>query len=411
MLQPLSGDVVLARSNWRERGILGILFMMNFCHMVDFVIIMPLGPQLMRTFQISTQQFSLLVSAYAISAGIMGLFAAFFTDRFDRKKTMLFVYTGFTVGTLLCALAPSFQLLLLARVIAGAFGGVISATALAMIGDVIPFERRGAAIGVVMSAFAIASVVGIPLGLKTVMLWSWHGPFMMLVILSCVILLAAQKILPPVRAHLQTEIKKSSWQEFITVLRNPVYQRAYCMTSTLSISGFLIIPYISAYAVFNVKVPESDLLWIYFFGGLFTFFSTNLIGKLTDRYGSFRMLAIVNLLSIIPTLLLTHIGEIHMGVFLMITTLFMMGTSGRFTPAMNLMHSIVSSPQRGAFMGMSFAFQQISAASAAYVAGIIIQQTADQTLIHYNWAGFISMGFVLISFGLAYSLRQYSKRR
>lgn len=384
--------------------------MMNFCHMVDFVIIMPLGPQLMRAFEISTQQFGLLVSAYAISAGIIGLLAAFFTDRFDRKQTMIVVYTGFTVGTLLCGLASSFEWLLLARVIAGAFGGVIGATALAMIGDLIPFERRGAAIGIVMSAFAIASVIGIPMGLKTAMFWSWHDPFLLLAILSSVIILAAQKILPPVRAHLQVAIKKSAWQEFITVLCNPVYQRAFCMTSTLSISGFLVIPYISTYAVFNVKIPESDLFWIYFFGGLFTFFSTNLIGKLTDRYGSFRMLAIVNLLSIIPTVFLTHIGAIHIGIFLIISTFFMMCTSGRFAPAMNLMNSIVSAPQRGAFMGMSFAFQQLASASAAYVAGMIIQKTADQTLLYYDWAGFISISFALISFGLAYSLRHYSKR-
>jgi DHA1 family inner membrane transport protein len=407
----LREDFVMTKENWSERGMLAILFIMQFCHIVDFVLMMPLGPQLMRAFNISTQQFGLLVSAYAVSAGIMGILAAFFTDHFDRKKTILFLYTGFAIGTLLCALAPNFHFLLIARIIAGAFGGIVGATALAIIGDVVPFERRGAAIGLVMSAFAVASVAGIPIGLKIAMMWGWHSPFMYLALISFLIAWIGYKILPSVRAHLDINVPRDSWKEFVAIIRNPIYQRAYCMTSSLSFSGFLVIPYISPYAVFNVQITESDLSWIYFFGGLFTFFSTNFVGKLTDRYGSFRIFGFLSLFSIVPTLLLTHASPMHLGIFLMITTVYMMSTSGRFTPAMNLMNSLVSQNQRGALMGISFSCQQLAAASAAYLAGMIIQKTEGQALMHYDWVGFISASVMLVSFGLAYSLRQYSKKK
>lgn len=402
---------MIEKSNWHERGVLSILFVMQFCHIMDFVIMMPLGPQLMRVFNISMQQFGLLVSAYAMSAGCMGVLAAFFTDRFDRKKTLLFIYTGFAIGTLFCALAPNFHLLLIARIIAGGFGGLVGSTALSIVGDIIPFERRGMAIGCIMSAFAVSSVIGIPLGLHMAILWGWHGPFMFLAILSLLLVPVAYKLLPPIRGHLQTAIKKALWKDFLLVVKNPVYLRAYGMMSALTMSAFFVIPYISPYAVFNVGILESDLAWIYFCGGLFTFFSTNLIGRMTDRYGAFHMLTVAIFLSIIPILLLTHVPKVHLGVFLVITTFFMMCTSGRFTPAMHLINSLVNPSQRGAFMSMSFSIQQLSLALAAYLSGVIIQKTEMQALLHYNWVGLLSVSLTCIAFVLAYSLRPHIQQR
>src|SRR5207245_8497359 len=110
-------------------------------------------------------QFALVVSSYGCSAALAGLLAAFFIDRFDRKITLLVLYAGLTIGTLLCAIAPGYWSLMMARIVAGAFGGIGGAFILVIIGDAFPEIRRGRATGVVMTAFSIASIAGLPVGM------------------------------------------------------------------------------------------------------------------------------------------------------------------------------------------------------------------------------------------------------
>ena len=110
-----------------ETFIIAILTILQFTVILDFMVLSPLGAILMPALTITPQQFGWVVSAYAFSAGVSGLTAAGFADKFDRKRMLLVFYAGFLAGTLFCGIAPDYHTLLAARILTGIFGGVISA--------------------------------------------------------------------------------------------------------------------------------------------------------------------------------------------------------------------------------------------------------------------------------------------
>jgi len=258
-----------------ERLLLLVLAAIQFTAIVDFLIILPLGPQYMRVFHINPGQFGLIVSAYAISAGVSGVATGYVLDRFDRKRALLVLYLGFAIGTLFCALAPTYQLLVAARVVAGAFGGVAGALILAIIGDVVPEERRGAAMGLVMSSFSVASICGVPIGLVLASTLSWHLPFFVLAILSFVVLAASVRVLPPLRGHLHHGAGQHPVARMLAVLAHTDHQMAFLFMALLSVTGFIIFPNIANFMVMNVGLTEKQLPLIYLAGGLATVFSMN----------------------------------------------------------------------------------------------------------------------------------------
>jgi predicted MFS family arabinose efflux permease len=143
-----------------EKRLLYILAGIQVTHIVDFMIMMPVGPMLTRELGITTDQFGLLVSSYSLSAAVSGLLCAMFIDRFERKRALLVLYALFALATLSCALAPGYVGLLTARALAGAFGGVMGALIATVIGDQIPPERRGRAGGYMAASFAISTIAG-----------------------------------------------------------------------------------------------------------------------------------------------------------------------------------------------------------------------------------------------------------
>src|SRR5215204_6463378 len=207
----------------KERTILLLLAVLNFTHIMDFMIMMPLGNYLMPYFDISSQQFSMLVAAYTFSAGISGFLAAFFVDGYGRKKVLMFAYAGFLIGTLFCALAPAYEFLLASRVVAGLFGGLIAAQVLSIVADLVPYERRGAAMGMIMAAFSAASVFGVPFGLYIANLFNWHAPFFFVVILGVLLVPFLIKFLPKMDKHLhEKNYQKISPAQLVgDVFRNP----------------------------------------------------------------------------------------------------------------------------------------------------------------------------------------------
>jgi DHA1 family inner membrane transport protein len=323
-----------------ERWIILILAFMQFAHILDFVIMMPLGPYFMREFGITSSQFGILVSAYTFSAGFFGMLGVLFLDRFDRKVAAIFVFSGFTIGTFSCAFAPNYYILLVARSIAGGFGGIIGAIVLAIIGDIIPFFRRGKATGAVMSAFSIASVLGIPIGMIIAEKFGWHATFLALGALSAAFIPLAYKILPDMKLHLEGfDSKKPVWNSIAAILKLKNSYLVFLFLTCLMFGGFTIIPFLTPFMVGNVGMQMDELKFIYFFGGLFTFFSMNLIGKLSDKYGKQRIFTIVAVLSWFPVLYLTNMTRMPLAYALTTTTIFMVLVSGRIVPAFAIITS------------------------------------------------------------------------
>ncbi|WP_128547910.1 MFS transporter [Larkinella soli] len=396
----------------QEKLLLFVLACINFTHIIDFMIMMPMGPQLMRFFSLSPQQFSFIVSAYSLSAGISGFLAAFFVDRFDRKKVIFWAYLGFVLGTIACGLAPTFGWLIVARTTAGVFGGVLGAQVLAIVADVVPYERRGQAMSLIMSAFSVASVVGVPAGLYLATEISWHAPFLVLGGLGLVVIGLIVRFVPKLDQHLQrAEVRFNPLEVVTAVARNPNQLRALWLTTTIMLGHFSIIPMLSPYMVANVGLSENNLYLIYLTGGLVTIFSAPLVGKLADQRGKYPVFAIFALLSVLPIYLITTMEPASVAYIMFVAAIFFIFSNGRMIPTQAMVSSVVEPKHRGGFMSINSSVQLLAQAAATYGAGLIVSKTPGGQLIHYSWVGYVAMAVILSSILIGRMVRPIEETR
>jgi len=388
-----------------EWFLLLMLAALQFTVAVDFVIMMPLGPQLMRIFDINTPAFNLAVSAYAGAAGLSGICAALFLDRFDRKTALLTIYGGFTIGTLFCGLAPTYGTLVFARASAGCFGGIVGGISLAIVGDLVPEARRASAMGTVMSAFSVAQVAGIPLGLYLADTLSWHVPFVALAGLSALVWVCALIQLPKVRAHLALSRAETAVHRFTAILFNGDRLRALAFMAVITMGGFMIIPDLANYMVNNVGLSAAELRLVYLVGGAFTLFTMNGVGRLADRFGRMRMFTIMMLCSIVAAFLITHLPVVPAAVAVATSTFFMISMTGRFVPAITMITSSVTPAHRGGFMSINSSVAQFSSALAAGAAGLIIHDGANHQLVGFGLVGWVYFGWAIIGLWLGTRVR------
>ena len=390
-----------------ELRLLLVLAAVQFTHVVDFMIMMPLGPQFMRLFGIDPRQFGFLVSAYTFAAAASGFLAAFRIDRADRKRALLALYAGFIVATALCGLAPGYATLLAARVVAGAFGGVLGGLVLAIVADLVPYERRAGATAIVASAFSLASVMGIPSALWLAARFSWRAPFLALAATSVAVAVLAIRVLPrdALASRAGGEVAFAPLGQLEAIFGVANHRRSFALMIALMFAGFTVIPFIAPYNVANVGVTESDLAIIYFVGGIATLVTSQVIGRLADRYGKRRVFTIVAFLSVVPLFVTTHLPPLPLPQVVAASVLFFVLVPGRFGPAMALVSGSVEPRLRGSFMTFNAAIQQLGAGLAALVAGLIVGRAADGTLTHYGTVGWIAVGFTLLAIWLARRIR------
>lgn len=389
----------------RERWLLLTLAGIQFTHILDFMIMMPLGPQFTTLFGISNAQFGLLVSAYTLSAGLSGLMAATYIDRFSRKRLLLTMYSLFGLATLACGLAPDYLSLMLARVAAGLFGGVLSALSQTIVADVIPFERRGRAMSVVMTSFSVSTVAGVPLGLFLAAHLSWHAPFFGIALLVGFLALGAWQTLPRLDAHLHHPERVSVWRGIGQVLAEPNHLKAFGVSGLMMFAGFTVIPYITIYLQANAGMRSDEVPWIYLCGGLATLLSARYFGRLTDRVGKVRMFQRLALAVTVPLMATTLSQGLPLWGLLAISTLLFTVMSGRMIPGMAMISSAVEPRLRGTFMTLNSAMQSASMGLAALVAGLIIGRDAQGQLTGYWVAGVLGVLASVMSVWLAGRLR------
>lgn len=381
-----------------------LLFMLAFIqcsHIIDFMIMMPLGPQLMRIFQISPKEFGILVSAYTFAAGTSGILASFFMDQFDRKHSLLVFYIGFCIGTIACGLSENYPMLLAARTLTGVFGGVLGSLVFSIVGDVIPPQKRGSAMGVVMTSFSVASILGVPFSLYIASQFDWHAPFLLLGVVSFFLTFVIVYFIPPVRKHLDEPSGQRPLQLVFGVLKGSSTRTALIFMFILMLGHFSIIPFLSPTLVANAKLGEAQLPLIYLIGGICSIFMSPLVGWLSDNYGRYRVLIVSVLLCFIPVLLITNLGPTPVPWVLFIIALFFIFSSGRFTPAMAIVTSTVTPQRRGTFMSLTSCVQNFSASLGAYIAGLIVYQAPTGELLNYNYVGYFSVALSSVALLLA----------
>lgn len=367
-----------------------------FFHIVEFMIMMPLGPQLMRVLQIDAAQFSYLVAVYNFSAAVSGLLGIFWMDKWDRKTAILLINFCFAVGTIACFLSTTYLGLLSSRIITGAFGGLIGALSMTIIGDLIPFERRGFAMSKLMSGFSLAAVAGVPIGLFLANHFSWQAPFIFVALGSLSFFLLSYFKLPSMNEHLKAP-RKTSFSDIISIFTDPFHIRCFIFMILLMFGQFTVIPFISPSLVKNAGMTEAQLPLIYLIGGAATMFSTPLIGKLSDIYSKTLMFRISAALAFIPIFFLTRAGVSSLVWILSITTIFFMASSGRMSPAMAILTSAVNPEQRGRFMSVNSAVQQVSSGLAVSLSGHIVFTNAEGHLENYPMIGYIAIAVGMMS--------------
>jgi DHA1 family inner membrane transport protein len=382
----------------KEILLLLTLAFVQFTHILDSMVMMPMAPNLKLTMDLTTQKFSFLVGSYGLAAFCSAIAATFFIDRFDRKKALLFLYTGFLIGTTLCALAPDYWFLLSARIFTGLFGGITGSVILSIVGDIIPLEKRARGMGILMSGFALASVVGVPLGIFLSEAYSWHAPFYFVAGMGVIVFIAAYINVPNVTSHLKGPHDKSPWHLYKHIWgdKNMVFALLFSMTMVLS--HFAIIPYISDYLVNNNGFGmRKDLIYMYIVGGILSSMTSPLIGKLADKHGRYKLYLTLSLLACIPIYLISNFSSSLFWAMIGTSAMFFIFSGGRMVPAQAMITSAVTPHIRGGFMSLNSALQQFAIFLCTLMGGLIITNDESKKLHHYEYVGYIGIGFTVLA--------------
>lgn len=380
-----------------ERFFLLTLAGIQFSHILDFMIMMPLGPILMAAFGIGTHEFGLLVASYSFSAAVSGILAATFVDLFERKRVLLSCFALFGVATLACGIAPSYTLLIVARGLAGVFGGIMGALVQTMIADVIPFSRRARASGIVSSAFSLSTIAGVPLSLWLANHLGWRTPFIFIALLTAGFLAVGWRFLPELRHHLSDEKRAHLLSAMFSVLGDGNHRQALLFSALIIFSGFTVIPYITVYAVNNVGISQHDIPVIYLVGGSATFVTARLIGHWADKVGKVEVYRRVALLATLPLLALTHAGVMPLWGWLIISTSFFVLTSGRMIPAMAIIASSADPKLRGTFMSLNGTTQSLAMGLATTLAGFLTSLDDSGRIVDFPLVGYVAVAANLIA--------------
>jgi predicted MFS family arabinose efflux permease len=371
-----------------QMTVIAILAFLQFTVVLDFMILSPLGALLMKVLDVTPAQFGLVVSVYAFSAGASGLLAAGFADKFDRKKLLLFFYSGFVLGTFFCGIAPSYRFLLMARMVTGLFGGVIGSISFAIIADLFPFEVRGRVMGVVMSAFAASQVLGIPTGLYLSNALGWHAPFLMIAGVSGVVGVVIFTQLRPIDEHLKKPSNRNPVQHLFATLTRPRYQWGFASTMLLAVGGFMLMPFGSAFSVYNLGIPLEKLPVVYMATGLATIAAGPLMGRISDTVGKYATFVGGSAASLVLVVYYTHLGVTPLWFVITLNSVLFVSITARMIASQALVSAVPEPQDRGGYMSISSSLQQLAGGIASSAAGLLVSQSAGGPLEHYDRLGY-----------------------
>jgi predicted MFS family arabinose efflux permease len=394
-----------------QKFVVAVLAFCQFTLVLDFMIISPLGALLLPALHITTRQFGLVVSAYAFSAGVAGLVAAGFADKFDRKKMLLFFYAGFLLGTLLCAVATSYAFLLGARIVTGIFGGVIGSISMAIVADLFPMEVRGRVMGTIQTSFAASQVMGLPLGVILSSRWGWHAPFFMILAVGAPVGLLIAARLQPIAEHLKAPSGRNPARHLVATVSQGRYLRTFLATTMLATGGFMLMPFGSTFTVNNLGIPFAKLHWIYMITGAVTMVAGPLLGKVADAVGKYKVFVVGSLIGAVIVAVYCNLGPTPLVTVVAINAALFVAVTSRIISATALISGVPDAPDRGAFMSINSAMQQFAGGLASSVAGLIVVQTADGQIHRYDVLGFVVVGAMALTIVLMYPINRAVMRK
>jgi predicted MFS family arabinose efflux permease len=395
-----------------QKFVVAVLALLQFTIVLDFMILSPLGDILMKSLNLTTKQFGSVVSAYAISAGISGFLAAGFADKYDRKKLLLFFYIGFIIGTVFCGLAYSYETLFLARIVTGIFGGVVGSIGMAIIIDLFSIQQRGRVMGMVQMAFAGSQILGIPIGLYLATKFNWHATFFMVVILSVIICIAVIFRLKPITEHLKLQTENNAFRHLLNTIKKRHYRIGFLAISLLSMGGFMLMPFTSAFLVNNVLIPQDSLPVIFLCTGISSIIVMPMIGKLSDKVDKFKLFTVGSLIATVMVVIYTNLPPVPIWIVIAINMIMFMGIMSRMVPATILNSAMPEMADRGAYMSINSSLQQMAGGLAAIFAGfVVVQPSKAGPIEHFNILGYVMVALILWGIYLMYRVSQIVKNK
>jgi predicted MFS family arabinose efflux permease len=392
--------------------VVAIIALTQFTVVLDFMVMSPLGNLLMKDLQVKPYQFGIVVSSYALAAGLSGFLTAGFADRFDRKRLLVFFYSGFIIGTLFCGLAKSYEQLVMARIFTGIFGGVMSSISMAIVADLFSLQQRGRVMGFMQMGFGLSQILGIPISLYIASKSSWQMPFYMIVGLSILMLMAILLALKPVRAHLDKKTERSAFHHLLATVKNRNYRIGFMATAFMSLGGYFMMPWGSAFAVNNVGLSQKELPFLFMVVGVATFMIMPIIGILADKINKFKLFMWASIVMIVAVLVYVQLGETSLFVLIVVNIFMMGGIMARMVPSQALTSSVPELHDRGAFMSINASLQQIAGGIAAIIGGKIVWQASPSApLMNFDLLGFVVVGVILINIYLTRRVYLYVDRK
>lgn len=393
-----------------EKLVIAILALTQFTVVLDFMVMSPLGDMLMKSMNLSTYQFGFAVSSYAFSAGISGLLTAGFADKFDRKKLLIFFYSGFILGTFFCSITTSYPMLIAARITTGLFGGVIGSVSMAIVADLFTIDRRGRVMGFMQMGFGASQVLGIPIGLFIANKWGWQSPFTMIAGLAIIVCVVISVKLQPINKHLKVQTDRNAFAHLVHTISQRNYRVGFLATALLSLGGFMMMPWGSAFAINNLHVTPHQLPLLFMVSGISSLIVMPLIGKLSDKIDKFTIFAIASVWMMVMVIIYTNLTPVPLVIVLMMNVFFMIGIMSRMVPSLALTSALPKMQDRGAFMSISSSLQQIAGGIAAAVGGmIVVQKNKFSPLEHYNTLGYVIVGLSFITILMVYRVSRLIK--
>ena len=392
--------------------VITLLALTQFTVVLDFMVMSPLGDMLMKSMDLKTSEFGFAVSSYAFSAGIAGILTAGFADRYDRKKLLLFFYIGFILGTLFCGLTTSYPMLIAARIVTGLFGGVIGSISMAIVADLFLAQQRGRVMGFMQMGFGASQVLGIPISLFLANSLGWQSPFLMIVGLAALIFFIIVMKMKPITQHLEIKNDRNAFHHLWHTIAQRDYRIGFMSTALLSLGGFMMMPWGSAFAINNLHVTSGQLPILFMVAGVATLIIMPVIGKLSDKMDKFNLFAIASIWMIAVVLVYTRLTPVPFWFVMVMNVMMMIGIMSRMVPSMALASSLPQMQDRGAFMSINSSLQQIAGGVAAAIGGmIVVQKDKFSPLEHYDTLGILISVILLFAIYMVYRVNEIVKRR
>lgn len=374
-----------------EKRIVWIAAIIQFVNIIDFMMVMPLGPDISRALPITNAHIGIICGAYTLAVALSGLVCAAFLDRFDRRTVAIATVTGLSLATLSAAFAWDLPSLIAARILAGCFGGPAAAISLSMVSDAVPPQRRGRAMAIVMGTFSVSAVAAVPFGLELARLGSWQSPFYAISALGFAVVLLIFCITPEMKGHLTR--KDAAPVLLLPFLKNRENLMALGMMATAMCSSFLIIPNISAFFQFNHGYPREWIGFLYMTGGVFSLFMIQLGGRLSDRIGPLTTTAGGTVILI----LFIYDGFVHtpLSPLMLIFVMFMGNVCIRNVSATAEASKLPQPHERAAFMSLLSSVQHCANGIGALLSSAMLTTLENGSLVGMEKVAWLSIVLAL----------------